>query len=88
MPSMLALPAKLDHSQALSSKASSWIEQARAANWQIDANGLKNFDSSALALLLHLRRGAVAANAELKVHNAPARLTQLAMLYGVNELIA
>jgi phospholipid transport system transporter-binding protein len=94
MTAMLSLPAKLDHSQAASSKAfssadaGSWLEQARAANWQIDASKLDVFDSSALALLLDLRRGATAANAKLIVHNAPARLTQLATLYGVDELIA
>jgi phospholipid transport system transporter-binding protein len=85
---MLSLPATLDHSQATSSKASSWSVQACAANWQVDAGGLQSFDSSALALLLDLRRSAMAANAVLKVHNAPERLTQLASLYGVNELIA
>jgi phospholipid transport system transporter-binding protein len=94
MATMLTLPAKLDHSEASSSKASSsagigsWIAQARAADWQIDASKLAAFDSSALALLLDLRRGAAAANAKLIIHNAPARLTQLARLYGVNELIA
>jgi phospholipid transport system transporter-binding protein len=85
---MLSLPAKLDHSQASSNKASSWVEQARAADWKIDASKLDVFDSSALALLLDLRRSAITANAKLAVHNAPARLTQLAMLYGVSELIA
>ena len=80
---MLALPATLNHSQA----SSNWTVQARVADWQIDAGGLQNFDSSALALLLDLRREAVAANAALKVHNAPERLTQLITLYGVNELI-
>ena len=83
-PAMLPLPAKLDHSQA----ASSWVEKARAADWKIDASKLEAFDSSALALLLDLRRSAITVNAKLVVHNAPTRLTQLAMLYGVSELIA
>jgi phospholipid transport system transporter-binding protein len=81
---MLSLPAKLDHSQA----ASSWVEKARAADWQIDASKLEAFDSSALALLLDLRRNAIGANCKLVLHNAPSRLKQLAMLYGVGELIA
>lgn len=81
---MLTLPATLNHSQA----SSNWTAQARVANWQIDAGSLQNFDSSTLALLLDLRREAVAANAALKVHNAPERLTQLVTLYGVTELIA
>ena len=81
---MLFLPSTLNHSQA----SSNWTEQARLANWQIDAGALHYFDSSALALLLDLRREAVAANAALKVHNAPDRLKQLVTLYGVTELIA
>jgi phospholipid transport system transporter-binding protein len=85
---MLILPAKLEHSQALSNKAFNWLEQAQSAQWQIDAGGLQTFDSSALALLLDLRRAAVAAGAALQVHNAPDRLTQLATLYGINELLA
>jgi phospholipid transport system transporter-binding protein len=88
MSTMLALPAKLDHEKALSTKAFNWLEQARQANWQIDAGVLQSFDSSALALLLDLKRGATAAGTSLQVHHAPARLTQLATLYGVNELIA
>ena len=81
---MLTLPDTLNHAQT----SSSWTEQACAADWQIDASQLQNFDSSALALLLDLRRSAAAASSMLSIHNAPARLTQLAQLYGVNELIA
>ncbi len=94
MATMLTLPVKLNHSQAASSKASSsadagnWVERARASDWQIDASQLEAFDSSALALLLDLRRSAMIENAKLVIHHAPARLTQLATLYGVSELIA
>jgi phospholipid transport system transporter-binding protein len=101
---MLLLPKTLNHAEAASSpppsssasslSASSsstsgdWLAQARAANWQIDASELAQFDSSALALLLDLQRSAVASQSKLVIHHAPARLTQLAVLYGVNELIA
>ena len=94
MATMLTLPTKLDHSQASSGKApdstdaGSWVERARAVGWQVDASKLEVFDSSALALLLDLRRSAMSANSTLTIHNAPARLTQLAALYGVSELIA
>jgi phospholipid transport system transporter-binding protein len=52
-----------------------------------DASGLREFDSSALALLLECRREAVAAGKGFSVHGLPARLRQLAGLYGVAELI-
>jgi phospholipid transport system transporter-binding protein len=83
MSAMLTLPAKLDHSKA----AVNWVEQARAANWRIDASTLEVFDSSALALLLDLRRCAITANTKLVIQNPPAKLAQLATLYGVSELI-
>ncbi len=82
---MLALPAKLDHSQAASNMA--WRADACAAEYQIDLAALDVFDSSALALLLDLRRAAISDGKQLAIHNAPAKLTQLAVLYGVNELI-
>ena len=88
MTAMLSLPALLDHLQVTSHKGSSWLDQARTANWQIEASGLQHFDSSALALLLDLRRCAETENAVLKVYHTPKRLTQLAELYGVNPLIA
>jgi len=81
---MLSLPIAIYHDDA-SNK--SWLEKARAANWQIDASALASFDSSALALLLDIRRAALAAGSALGLHNVPARLTQLATLYGVNDLI-
>jgi phospholipid transport system transporter-binding protein len=82
---MLALPSKLNHLEVANHAA--WHANARANQWQIDCAALQHFDSSALALLLDLRRGASLDNQSLTVINAPARLTQLATLYGVNELL-
>ena len=53
----------------------------------VDASGLKAFDSSALAVLLECRREALAAGKAFSVRGLPARLRQLAGLYGVQELI-
>ena len=53
----------------------------------LDASTLTQFDSSALAVILACRREAVAAGKTFAVHCLPARLTQLAALYGVAELI-
>jgi len=52
-----------------------------------DASALQQFDSSALAVLLACRRQALAAGKAFSVHGAPARLRQLASLYGVDGLI-
>jgi phospholipid transport system transporter-binding protein len=83
---MLLFPKSINHSEASSSQA--LREDARTAEYQLDLAGIDTFDSSLLALLLDLRRSASAEGKVLGIHNAPAKLTQLATLYGVNELIA
>lgn len=53
----------------------------------VDASSLTVFDSSALAILLQCRRQALAAGKTFAVLGAPARLRQLAQVYGVDSLI-
>ncbi len=84
---MLALPAKLDiadASAALPALASA--AQQGSGALVIDASALKNFDSSAIATLLELRRRAP--GREFSVTGAPAAMVELATLYGVAELLA
>lgn len=54
---------------------------------QVQAARLAQFDSSALAALLRLRRLALAAGRPFEVRGAPPRLVQLARLYGVGPLL-
>jgi phospholipid transport system transporter-binding protein len=53
----------------------------------IDASQLREFDSAALALLLQAARQARAAGQGFEVQGAPAKLGQLARLYGVDRLL-
>jgi phospholipid transport system transporter-binding protein len=53
----------------------------------IDASGLQQFDSAALALLLECQRLAQASGRGFSVRGAPPKLTQLARLYGVDTLL-
>jgi phospholipid transport system transporter-binding protein len=53
----------------------------------IDASQLEVFDSAALAVLLQARRMTQGTGRALQVRGAPAKLTQLAQLYGVAELL-
>ena len=53
----------------------------------VDASALEKFDSSALAVLLDCRRQALAVGQSFIVVGASQRLTQLATLYGVSQLI-
>jgi phospholipid transport system transporter-binding protein len=55
---------------------------------QVDAGALQNFDTSAIALLMQARRQAQAAGRTFSVVRAPAKLAELARLYGVEELLS
>jgi phospholipid transport system transporter-binding protein len=53
----------------------------------VDAAGLRDCDTSALAVLLEAHRGARARGWGFVVQSPPAKLQQLASLYGVAELL-
>jgi phospholipid transport system transporter-binding protein len=53
----------------------------------IDASALQVFDTAALAVLLQALRQAQAKGRSFSVRGAPPKLTQLAQLYGVAELL-
>lgn len=54
----------------------------------LDASALVAFDSSTIALLMQARRLAQAAGRSFEVTGAPAKLVELARLYGVEELLS
>jgi phospholipid transport system transporter-binding protein len=86
---MLVLPAELTHDQAgaccrmLVQGLRSQAEPAVVA----DAGALSRFDSSALAVLLECRRESLAVGKTFSVSRLPARLRDLAALYGVSDLL-
>lgn len=85
---MLTLPAVVTHAQALEAARGLKAEVATQATAVVlDASALTQFDSSALAVLLACRREALAAGKTFAVEGLPARLAQLAGLYGVAELV-
>ena len=53
----------------------------------LDASGLLELDTAALAVLLACQRQAQAAGRQLRVTAAPPKLAQLARLYGVDPLL-
>ncbi len=55
---------------------------------RIDASALATLDTSAIALLLECRRIAVAAGRQLEIDGVPPKLADLALLYGVAELLS
>jgi phospholipid transport system transporter-binding protein len=94
-PVALALPEILLHEQAAAclQQLRSGLQSlgasgtAAGAAWVIDASALRDFDSSALAVLLACRRTAQALGGTLQVHHLPPALHELASVYGVLELL-
>jgi len=94
---VLTLPSDLTHRDAavyLAQSLAQSLEQLAAADsvstseLQVDASALEHFDSSALAVLLELRRQAQVRGQSFQVTGMSARLSELAGLYGVDELLA
>jgi len=63
------------------------LKREPAATAVIDASGLRQFDSAALALLLECQRLAQASGRAFAVRGVPPKLGQLAQLYGVEALL-
>ncbi len=85
----LKLPATLLHDQAEACLAQ-WVKQLPTAlppSVALDASGLAEFDSSALAVLLGLRRVLTHKGSALRVEGMTPRLRELASLYGVMDLL-
>jgi phospholipid transport system transporter-binding protein len=85
----LQLPAELTHAQAraCAQALGASIGTSVQARIDIDASALRNFDSSALAVLLGSRRAALAAGKTFAVIGLPAGLQSIATLYGVRALL-
>jgi len=86
---VLVLPKELTHTQATACLRM-LVQGLRALSGQdvvVDATGLNRFDSAALAVLLELRRETLAQGKRFSVRGLPARLADLATLYGIVELL-
>ena len=86
---MTSLPASLTLKDAQSVLES--LRQSFAADsgevWHIDASAVTQLDTSALAVLLECSRIAAAARRKVQIVNPPARMSDLAHLYGVDGLL-
>ena len=81
------LPAVLTHDQAASVAQQLGALTRTQAFVSIDASGLQQFDSSALAVLLAGVRDAVNQNHAVRVTGLPAKALALARVYGVQDLL-
>ena len=86
---MLVLPTNLTRTQA-SACLQMLVQGLRAEQGVtvvIDAAALGRFDSAALAVLLEFRRESLALGKSLVIRAMPQRLTDLASLYGIADLL-
>ena len=86
---MLVLPTDLTRTQA-SACLQMLVQGLRAEQGVtvvIDAAALGRFDSAALAVLLEFRRESLALGKSLVIRAMPQRLTDLASLYGIADLL-
>ena len=86
---MLSLPDELTHRQAKACLAQliAGLEAEAASPVVVNATALGRFDSSALAVLLELRRACLRAGKVLAVQGLPQHLSDLAALYGIEGLL-
>ena len=86
---MLVLPAELTHAQATACcrMLAQALRSEPGREAVADASALRNFDSSALAVLLECRREALALGKQFSVSHMHPRLRELATLYGVAGLL-
>lgn len=84
---MLVLPAELTQHEASACLAQLLGQIGAETTVVADAGALTRFDSAALAVLLACRRASVDAGKTFAVRQAPAKLQQLAQLYGIADLL-
>jgi phospholipid transport system transporter-binding protein len=85
----LALPAELTQTEA-SGCLRALVPGLKSSAGEVvvvDASKLVRFDSAALAVLLELRRESLAIGKRFAVQGLPARLGNLAKLYGIADLV-
>ena len=84
LPSSLTLPSARQTTEALAHAISAL---PAGTTFGVDASGLAELDTSALAVLLQARRAAQARGLQWQLEGAPPKLLQLAGLYGVEGLL-
>lgn len=85
----MQLPANatLEHTPALATALRAQVAGGSGV-LRVDASALSAFDSSTIALLLQAQRLAQGAGRGFEVAGAPAKLVELARLYGVDGLLS
>jgi phospholipid transport system transporter-binding protein len=86
-PTPISLPERVTMAEASATLLRLQPLLAAADEPVIDASALQDLDTAAVAVLLDCQRQAHARGKTLRVTGAPAKLGQLARLYGVEALL-
>lgn len=86
---MLVLPKELTQAEASACLVQlvSGLRAQSGPEVVLDASALGRFDSAALAVLLECRRESLHLGKRFAIRGMPARLADLAALYGIDELL-
>lgn len=83
-------PAKIDHANVESVLASGlgmMKTLAQGSLMVIDCQDLQSFDSSALSMILSMRRQAQAQSVNIQLNAVPEKLASLATVYGLSDVV-
>ncbi len=86
---MLVLPGELTREQAAAclQMLVQGLRSESGSGVVVDAAALNRFDSAALAVLLEFRREVMLISKTFAIRDLPARLRDLATVYGIAELL-
>ncbi len=86
---MIALPAELtqEHAASCLQTMQQGLDSEAGPEVVVSGAALQRFDSSALAVLLDLRRQCQSSGKQFAVTDLPRQLLDLAGLYGIAELL-
>ena len=89
VPSPIGLPERLtlEVASATLAKLQAVLQAQAGPTVELDAAGMREFDTSAVAVLLALHRGLHQQGKVLAVKHWPQRLRDLVALYGVDSLL-
>jgi phospholipid transport system transporter-binding protein len=83
-------PAKIDHANVesvLASGLGTMKTLAQGSLMVIDCQDLQSFDSSALSMILSMRRQAQAQSVNVQLDAVPEKLASLATVYGLSDVV-
>ena len=90
MTASFKFPAKIDHAnvEGVLTNALGMMKTLSSGSLMvIDCRGLQSFDSSALSMILSLKRQAKSQSVNVQLEAIPEKLASLATVYGLSDVV-